>query len=325
MNFPFGRLLAATVLTLCTGAALAQAYPNRPIKLLVGYGAGGSPDAVARLLAAHYARVLGQAVVVENKLGASGAVATQSVAQAPADGYTLLLAESGQVEIAPQLVKVGYDAVKDFTHVGLVTRTPLVMMASAKGAGTTIRNLPDLIAAAKAKPGQLTFATSGIGSGQHLAWEMFKNKAGIDMLHVPYKGATQSVPALIAGEVTVLMATWGSVAQHARAGTMTPIAVASDARLSIVPDLPHVNEVVKGYGDFSSEIGIMAPLGLPPDILARLTTATRSALDDPEIKAKFDGLGLVANWLPGPAYKDLIVQNLKKYDQAIKISKIQPE
>lgn len=304
----------------------AQDYPSRPIKIVVGYGAGGSPDAVARLLAGHFASVLGQPVIVDNKAGASGSVATTFVAQSPPDGYTLLLAETGQLEIFPQLVKAPYDPIDGFTHIGQLTRTPLVIVTHTKGGRLpSFKSMNDVLAAAKANPGKINFATSGIGSGQHLAWAVLKEKAGINLTHVPYKGATQTVPAILAGEVELLMGTYGAFEQYIKAGTLRPLAVASNARLPNLPDIPHLGELVPGYEDYSSETGLMAPRGLPPEILRRLSEATKAALDAPEVKSKLDAMGLVPNWAAPQAYRQSIAANLKKYKRAMDVAGVKSE
>jgi len=312
-----------TTAMLWSVASHAQNYPNRPVRVVVGYGAGGSPDAVARLMADHLSKTLGQSFIVDNRVGASGTLASNFVAQSPADGYVLLIAETGQNEILPQMIKLPYHPINDFTYIGQLTRTPLVIVASTKS--TQFKTLQDLITAGKANPGKINFGTSGIGSGQHLAWEAFKKDAGVNLIHVPYKGATQSVPALLAGEVAVMMGTYGSFVQHIKAGSLQPLAVASTARLASVPDIPHVAETVTNYQDFSSEIGLMAPRGLPTDILNRLADATRSSLDASEVKARLAALGLVQHWAGPQDYRKAVAQNLIKYKQAIDASGIKPE
>lgn len=318
-----GLLMAAAI---AAPAAIAQEYPNRPIRLVVGYGSGGSPDAVARVLAGHLATVLGQAVIVDNKPGASGTLATTLVAQSPPDGYTLLVAETGQLEIAPQMMKLPYDSIGSFTHIGLLTRAPMVIVTHTKrGKFPPFQSIQEVLATAKANPGKINFGTSGIGSGQHLAWEVLKERAEINLTHVPYKGATQSVPALLAGDVELLAGTFGSFEQHIKAGNLRPLAIASNVRLSHRTDLPALSELVKGYEDYSSEIGLMAPRGLPSEILKRLSDATRTVLEMPEARSRLDGLGLIPHWSHPQAYRDAIVENQKKYKLAITLSGIKAE
>lgn len=316
---------AALLLGLVMGVttAFGQVYPSKAVRVLVGYAPGGSPDAVGRMISEYFSKLYGQPFVVENKPGATGMLATNLAAQSPADGYTLLVAESGQIEIAPQMVKAGYDVMKDFTYIGQITRTPLIIVSSAKG--TRIRNMADLMSAAKASPGKVTYGTSGIGSGQHLTWEVLRNKAGIDIKHIPYKGAAQMVPALIAGEVDMMMGTYGSFASHLKAGTVFAVALASNARSPYTPDIAAVSEAVKGFEDFSSETGLMGPRGLPLEIVSKLSEGIRSGLDNPEVKARMETFGLGPRWTTPAAYQDLVRANLKKYEEAIKISKIQPE
>lgn len=324
--FAFGGAMVRGVLILMFSAstALSQPYPNRPVKIVVGYAAGGSPDAVSRIMADHFTQVFRQSFIVDNKVGASGSLATTFVSQSPPDGYTLLLAETGQLEIAPQMIKLPYDPVDGFAHIGQLTRTPLVIVTGTKSAAN-LMSIQDLLAAAKAAPGKINFGTSGIGSGQHLAWEMFKDKAGINMTHVPYKGANQSIPALLTGEVEVVMGTYGSFEQHLNAGTLRALGVASNSRLAARPEIPHVAEAVKGYEDYSSETGLLAPLGLPAAIHTRLTEAAKAALDSVDVRRRLDALGLVRHWATPQSYKEAIAQNQKKYKQAIALTGVKPQ
>lgn len=296
-------------------------YPARPIKLVVGYVPGGSPDTVARVISQRMGQILGQPVVVENRVGAGGTLATAQVAKAPADGYTLLLGETGQLVIAPWLTKqLPYDVLRDFTPVGMVGSTPLVLVANAK---TGIRTLQDLVREARAKPGQLNYGSSGNGTIHHIAGEVFKADAGIDMMHVPYKGSGQSVPAVISGDVPVLMTSLTVVLPFVQAGTVNLIGVTSAARYSELPNVPTLGETLKDY-DYSSEMGILAPAGTPATVIQKLSQALRETLNNAEVQKQFKSGSIIARYTTPAAYTDNLQRNLRKYEQAVKIAKPDP-
>ena len=208
----YGAVLRGVLLGLALisfGCATAQEYPNRPVKLIVPYAAGGAPDVLARLIGQRLSETLGQWFVVENRAGAGGIAACEAVAKAPADGYTLLVPDVPQLAINPYLFsKLSYDPVKDFAPVSIIAMTPMFIVVSPS---LNVDSLPALIALAKSKPGQLSYASAGIGSLHHIAMESLKVAAGIDLVHVPYKGTGQSVPAFVAGDVAVLVSTLAAV------------------------------------------------------------------------------------------------------------------
>jgi tripartite-type tricarboxylate transporter receptor subunit TctC len=312
-------LIASLALLGIAGSAFAQNYPNRPVKVIVGYVPGGGPDFVARALSQKLSQIMGQPFVVENKAGASGTVATAQVAKAPADGYTLLLGETGQLVIAPYVFKnLQYDTVKDFTPVALVGTGPLILVANAK---TPIKNVQDLVREAKANPGKLNYGTSGIGSIHNIAMEVFKADAGVGITHVPYKGSGQSVSAVLAGDVPVLITSLTAAAPHIKAGTLNLVAVTSGARMPGYPDVPSLSEVVKDY-DFSSEMGVLAPAGLPPEILAQLSKAIKQAVESPDLLEQFKKTSTIIHYTTPEEYSENIRRNLKKYERAVKIAKI---
>ena len=308
-------------LLLSSHSALAQDYPNKPIKLVVGYVPGGSPDSLARILGEQLTQILGQQIIVDNRPGAGGTLASAAVAKAPADGYTLMVGETGQMVIAPYLMKgLPYDPVKDFTPIGLVGSTPLVLAVNPKA--SKLKTVQDLIREAKANPGKLSYGSSGIGSIHHVAAEVFKADAGIDLLHVPYKGTGQSVPGLLAGDVPVLMTSLTGVLSHVRAGTVNLLAVSSATRYPGTPDTPTIGETIKGY-DYSSEMGILAPANLPPPILDKLVKAVREAAGRPDLQEKMKAASIIVNVGTPEAYAENIRQNLKKYERAVKLANVQ--
>jgi tripartite-type tricarboxylate transporter receptor subunit TctC len=308
-------IAAAAVMTCAT--AIAQEYPNKPIKILVGYAPGGAPDVIARAIGQRMSVMFKQQVIIENKPGAGGTLATAQAAKAPADGYTLLSADVGQIAIAPFLFKgLPYDSLRDFAPISMVAGVPLVLATNAK---TNIKTVADLIREAKANPGKLSYASSGIGSIHHIAMEMFKREAGIDVTHIPYKGSAQSVPALLGGEVQVAMTSFPTLGPFAPTGQVNLIAVTSPKRLPNAPDAPPLAEMYKGF-DYAAEIGFMAPAGTPPDIIAKLDSAIKAALGDAEIQSKLNSLGAIPNYLNPAEYTENVRQNLKKYKVAVEVS-----
>lgn len=321
----FALSLALALGLAATSGARAQAagdnYPVRPVKLIVGYVPGGSPDTVARIVSQRLGQILGQPVVVENRAGAGGTLATAQVTKAPADGYTLLLGETGQLVIAPWITKnLSYDVIRDFTPVGMVGTTPLVLVANAK---TGIRTLQDLVREARAKPGTLNYGSSGNGTIHHIAGEVFKADAGIDLMHVPYKGSGQSVPAVISGEVEVLMTSLTVVLPFVQAGTVNLLGVTSAARYGDLPNVPAIGEVVKDY-DYSSEMGILAPSGTPAPVINKLSQALREALNSAEVQKQFKLGSIVPLYTTPAGYTDNLRRNLRKYEQAVNIAKPEP-
>lgn len=319
-------LSIALVLGLAAASgARAQAggdnYPSRPIKLVVGYVPGGSPDTVARIVGQRMGQILGQPVVVENRAGAGGVLATAQVAKAPADGYTLLLGETGQLVIAPWITKnLPYDVLRDFAPVGMAGTTPLVLVANAK---TGIRTLQDLVREARAKPGVLNYGSSGNGTIHHIAGEVFKADSGIDVVHVPYKGSGQSVPAVVAGDVPVLMTSLTAVLQFVQAGTVNVLGVTSAARYGDLPNVPAIGEVIKDY-DYASEMGILAPAGTPAPVINKLSQALRETLNSAEVQKQLKAGSIVSLFTTPAGYTDNLQRNLRKYEQAVRIAKPEP-
>ena len=307
-------------------SAIAQSYPNRPVKVIVGYVPGATgPDFSARVISEKLTQLLGQSFIVENKPGAGGTLATAFVAAAPADGYTLLLGETGQLEIAPYLYKsLPYKTLRDLTPISMLTDgAGIVLVSNAKT--TSIRSIPDLIREAKANPGKLNYGSAGIGSIHHLVMETFKDGVGADIAHIPYKGGGQALPAFLGGEVSILVAALQTVWPHVRAGTVHLLAVSGPKRLGVIPDVPSLSEFIKGYG-LESQLGVLGPAGMPPEIVNTLSNAIKAALESPDVREKLSAGGTrTIRWSTGKEYGEVIGDNLKKYEQAVRLANIRPE
>ena len=296
------------------------------MKVEVGYVPGPTgPDFSARVVAPKLAELLGQPFVVENKPGASGTIATTFVTNAPADGYTLLLGESAQLEIAPFLFKnLPYNTLKNLTPIGLMTDAAgLVIVSNAKT--TQIKSIQDLIREAKAHPGAISYGTAGIGSIHHIAMELFQDGAGIKLNHVPFKGGGESLPAFLGGQVPVLIAALQTVWPYVKNGDVNLLAVTAGTRLSAIKDIPSLSEIIPGYG-VESQLGLLAPAGLPKPILDKLSATLRTALEDPDLRTRLSVEGTRSiKWLSPEDYGKLIAANQKMFQRAISIARIEPE
>ena len=317
--------MAATGLALLMGAAQAQSYPQKPVTLIVGYVPGGGPDMIARILAEELSKELGQPFVVQNRPGAGGTLATAQVANMAPDGYNLLLGETGQLEIAPFLFKeLPYKVPQDFTPIGLVERGGgLVLVSNAKT--SNIRNIDEFIAAARAHPETLNYASSGIGTIHQISMEAFLAGAGIKATHIPYKGSGQSSAALLAGDVPVAMTSLTGVEQHIRSGAVNLLGITSLNRSAVFPDAPSLAEVAPGYEGFVSEISLLGPAGLPAEVVKTLSEATRRVLAKPHMQPKLEGTGMTFVWTSPEDYKQHLEKNLAKFERAIKAANIQAQ
>ena len=277
-------LLIGVLLSCSVGA---QTYPDRPVRLVVGFPPGGSSDTVARVVAQSLSPLLGQPVVVENKPGAGGIIGSDQVAKAAPDGYTLLLATAGHSTAAAMMQKLPFDAVKDFAWITTVTTYPF---AIATAADSQIRSLPDLIAKAKAAPGRITYSSAGIGTSHHLLGEWLSSQAGIEMNHIPFKGGTSPLTEVLAGRVDLMIETMTLVLPHIKSGKLRGLAVTSPEPKDYLPDVPPVAKTVPGLV-FQSWLGIAAPAGTPPPIVERLNRELHKVLEDAEVQKRLAALG----------------------------------
>jgi tripartite-type tricarboxylate transporter receptor subunit TctC len=282
--FLMGVSLLASALAYAQGS-----YPDRPIKLVVGFTAGGPTDIVGRLLAQHLSERLGQTVLVDNRAGAAGSIGAAYVAKAPPDGYTVYLAVQTTHAVAPYLYqKPGYDPIKDFVGIGRVVDNPLVMVVHPS---LPVKNLAELVAYAKAHPGKLTYATGGNGSSPHMSMEMFKKAAGLDIRPVHYKGDSAAMTDLLSGRVDMMMSSISGQIANIQGGKLRPIALSGPTRSPQLPDVPTIAD--SGYPGFEvlTWFGLVAPARTPPDIVERLNREMQVVLKQPDVREQFTSMG----------------------------------
>ena len=280
--------LAALLAAFLAASAFAQGYPSRTVRIVVPYGPGGPTDIVARVLAQKMSESMGQSVIVENRLGAGGVVGTESVARAAPDGYTVMFSASGAMVITPHLnTRLPYDTFRDFAPVALGATAPMILIV---GPNSPARSVQDLIAQAKAQPGRLNYSTAGIGTPPHLGVELLKSATGIDVVHVPYKGAPQADAAVMTGEVA-FMFTQPVIVNLARAGKVRMIGISSARRSALAPDVPTVAESgVPGF-EVTAWYGMFAPAKTPDDVLTRLNSEILRALAQKDVAERLQSLG----------------------------------
>jgi len=271
------------------GAAHAQAYPAKPIRLIVPFPAGGATDLFARSLSQKLGERLGQSVVVDNKPGAGGTLGSDLAAKATADGYTLLLSTTSTHSIGPNLnPKIPYDAMRDFTPIGQVGNAPSIMLVPNSSPARTVQ---EWIALARQKPGQLNYASSGNGTIVQLTAELFKSQAKLFVVHIPYKGTALAIPDLVSGKVDVLFDSLPTGLPHVKDGRLRALGVTSAKRTPLAPDLPPISDVLPGY-ESTTWFGLFGPKGLPADVVSRVNTAANQVLKDPEVVDKLTRLGI---------------------------------
>ena len=279
---------AAWALLSMAGPSSAQTYPSKPVRLLIGFSAGGGADVVARALAPRLTEGLAQQVIVDNRPGANGMIAAELAAKAPTDGYTLLVAPGNYVFAQAMDAKLSLDMTIAFAPVSLLAETPLL---AAVHPSIPVRNIQQLIALAKAQPDKLSYASGGIGGSGHLAVELFKSLTGVQMVHVPYKGNGAAISDLIGGQVPLCFCTLPSVFSHVKSGRLRPLAVTTAKRSIAAPDIPTVGEAgVRGY-EMSQWYGLLAPSGVPTAIIERLNGEVAKALQHPELRQRFQSEG----------------------------------
>jgi tripartite-type tricarboxylate transporter receptor subunit TctC len=303
MSFPrrsFLRLAGgAAALPLAARIAKAQGYPSRPVHVIVGQAAGSSSDITARLITQPLSQKLGQQFVVDVRPGATGNIATEAVVRSAPDGYTLLLINSQNTINAALYTKLNFDFVHDIAPIALVDRVPLVMEVNPSFPAKTV---PEFIAYAKAHPGKINMASAGIGGPQHVAGELFKFMAGVDLVHVPYRGSTPALVDLMAGQVQVMFDVTPSSLPHIRAGKLRPLAVTTPERMDVLPNIPAMTEFLPGYEAFGW-IGFGAPKGTPADIIDTLNKQINIVVAAPEVKGRLVDLG--AQVMPPNAPADI--------------------
>ena len=288
---PGKRVLNALLLVAClaAGAALAQAYPSKPLRMVVPFPPGGSADILGRSVGQKLGERLGQSVVIDNRPGAGASIGAKAVAEAPADGYTLLLGTVSSHAMSPATNTVGYDPVKDFTPIAEIASIPFVVLVHP---GVPVKNIAELVALAKSKPGQVTYASAGSGTSNHLAGELLGMAAGIKMLHVPYKGSAPALNDLLGGQVNAMFDLQLTAMPQIKSGKVRALAMTGAKRSALLPELPTVREAgVPGY-EVTAWFGFFGPAGVPKPIVDRLNAELNAIMKLPDIRAKFAELGV---------------------------------
>jgi tripartite-type tricarboxylate transporter receptor subunit TctC len=300
----------------------AQEYPIKPIKLIVPAAPGGGNDAIARLVAQSLSTALGQSVVVENRGGAGGNVGTDSVAKAAPDGYTLLLAFSGPLAMTPGLAKVPYDPVNSFAHIGLIAKGYQILVVHPS---LPARNVQELIALAKAKPGSINYATAGNGTPLHLAAELFRTAAGIEIVHIPYKGSSPAATAVLAGDAQMIFGGLVSSLPHVKTGRLRALAVTSPQREAMAPDVPTMAEAGFPNVDPVSWYGISAPAGTPTPIIDRLSSELRRLVASKDYRELLAGQAQQAVGSTPAEFRAFIAADLEKWTKVIRTAGIKAD
>ena len=317
-------LAACCVAAAFNASSQTAAYPSRPIKFIVPLPPGGGNDLLARIIAERMGPTLGQPIVVENKPGAGGNIGTEFAARQLADGYTILITSPTHIINPNFFLKLPYDPIRDFAPVSLIATIPFVLTVNAS---VPAQNVKELIALARAQPGKLTYATAGIGTPHHLSAEMLRAMTGIDIVHVPYKGAGALVPAVVAGEVTMTIGAINSLLPHIRTGRLRALAVAAPTRTPVLPEVPTVAEGagLPGYG-MVSWFGVLAPAGTASDIVLRLNTEINRIMQNPQVaKERLAPVGLEPVGTTPEAFAEVLKTELLKYAKVAKDAGIKPE
>ena len=312
------RLLLATAIAAFSAGAWAQAYPAKAIRLVVPFPPGGGTDIIAREISTKLTTTLGWTFVVDNKPGAGGNLGVDAVAKSPADGYTLVLGQTSNLAINPTLYgKLPYDPFKDLVPVSMVATAPLVLVVPA---GSPFKTVADIVNAAKAKPGEVNFASPGNGTVAHLTGELFQKAAGVKFQHVPYKGSNQALTDLMGGQVQIFMASVPTALPHIKSGKLRAIAVTSAKRVGDLPQVPTVGESgYKGF-DASTWFGVLAPTGTPKDIVTRLNVEINKVLKAPDVQKRIDDEGGEAVGSTPEQFAQLMKDDFVRWGKVVKES-----
>jgi tripartite-type tricarboxylate transporter receptor subunit TctC len=311
----------AAVLPAISRFAFAQAYPSRPVRIIVGFAPAGGTDIMARLIGQWLSERLGQQFVIENRPGAASNIGTEMVVNAPPDGYTLLVATFVNAVNATLYHKLNFNFIRDIAPIASIAREPFAIEVHPS---VPVKTVPEFITYAKANPGSITMASAGAGSGNHVAGELFKMMTGVNLAHVPYRGAGPALVDLLSGQVQVMFASMSSSIAYVRAGKLRALAVTIATRSPVLPDLPTVAEFVPGY-EFSFWTGVGAPRNTPAEIVDKLNTEINAALADPKMKARLAEWGATA--LPGsPAdFGKLIAEETDKWGKVVKFAGVKAD
>lgn len=307
---------AGVVIATAAHGALAQQYPNKPVRMLVPFPAGAGVDIVARLIGQPLAEAWGQALVVDNRPGAGGTIACELAAKAAPDGHTLLLGNVSTLAMAPSLYKkVNYDPVRSFAPITLINTSTNVLVVHP---GVPATSTQALIALAKAKPGQINYASVGSGTSPHLAAELFKSMAGVDLVHVPYKGSPQALTDLLGGQTQIMFASLVASLPHIRQGRLRALGVTTLQRAAALPEVPTISEAgLRGY-DVAVWMGVVAPAGTPPDVIAQLNRQIAAILQAPDIRGRLGAQGLEAFTTSPAEFGTYIAAEVRKWARVIR-------
>jgi tripartite-type tricarboxylate transporter receptor subunit TctC len=311
----------AAALAAISPTARAQAYPSRPVRLIVGFPAGSNLDILARLLGQWLSDRLSQPFVIENRPGAGGNIATEAVVRAPPDGYTLLLIGAFNAINATLYDKLQFDFIRDIAPVASIGRSPLIMVVNPSFPAEMV---PEFIAYAKLNPGKINMASAGTGTAQHVAGELFKVMTGVDLRHVPYRGSPPALSDLLGGQVQVMFDLMSSSLEYIRAGKLRALSVTSVARSATLPDIPTVAEFVPGYEAMGWQ-GIGAPRNTPAEIIERLNVAINESLVDPKFSASLSDLGGLPMRMTPAEFRKVITEETEKWGKVIRTANIKPE
>jgi tripartite-type tricarboxylate transporter receptor subunit TctC len=312
---------AAATLPAVWRTASAETYPTRPVRLIVGYPAGGPTDIVARLIGQWLSERLGQPFIIDNRPGAGGNIGTEAAIRAPSDGHTLLLVLAPHAINATLYEKLNFNFIRDIAPVAGIIRTPNVMEVNPS---VPVKTVPEFIAYAKANPNRISFASAGVGSTHHVAGELFKMMADVDMLHVPYRGSAPALTDLLGGQVQVMFDSLPSSIEYIRAGKLRPLAVTTATYSEALPDIPTVGDFVPGY-EASGWFGLGVPKGTSGDIVDKLNKEINAGLATPKLKAQFADLGgIVLSGSPADFGK-LIAEETKKWGKVIRVANVQTQ
>jgi tripartite-type tricarboxylate transporter receptor subunit TctC len=317
MQFPL-----AVALAIASAAALAQPYPNRSVRIMVGASAGGGTDIIARVLAQRFSTAFGQQFIVENRPGAGNMIGIESVARSAPDGYTLLMVPSTLALNSVLYQKVNYDPIRDFAPITLAATAPNVLVVNPSIPAQT---LAEFIALAKKKPGELTYGTPGVGTSPHMSMELLKSMAGLDIRHIPYRGTAPAVTDIISGQISAMFANALTAKPQVDAGKVRALAVSGPKSIEAMPNVPPVAQAgVPGY-DAMQWYGLLAPAGTPPDIIKRLHAEATKALGTAEMKEKLAGDGAEPGGSSSAEFAALIKSELEKWAKVARTAKIEPQ
>jgi len=323
MNLPRRRFLhlaaAAAALPAASSIAWAQAYPTRPVHIIVGLPPGLTPDIGARLIAHSLSERLGQQFVIDNRPGGASNIATELVVRAPPDGYTLLLVVAGNAIEAPLYANLSFNFLQDIVAVASIGRTPFVVVINPS---VPAENLSEFIAYVKANPGTVNFGSPGAGSANHVFVELFKMVTGVNLVHVPYRSSM--LPDLLSGQIQLLFAAIPGVIEYIRTGTLRALAVTTATRAAVLPDIPAINETVPGY-EASGWLGIGAPKNIPDELVKRLNQEIAAVVADPIAKARLVGLGIEPMSMTPADFQIFMASEVEKWSKVVKFAGIKPE